>query len=212
MMISTLTTAMTVDRDTTRPSPTHSLMSNFVLALPMLRNSLLTVAKTPIASNTVHNTTDAVTRTTPSATDSRNDSLSTDHGSTLATVSRTLRGALTGIPPVGGTGLPASAYVEAGRPMPLAPAVVVPGRPPGEVTAVGADAERAAPPSPPGADGRPDTLGPDPARYVCSDELTLTSALPQRPDRTPSHALLAPCARSHGDPSGALSPPGRSAS
>src|SRR3954469_25800410 len=134
MMISTLTTAMTVVKETTRPSPTHSLMLNLVFALPMLRSLLLTVAKTPIWSRTIHSTTDAVTRTTPSATDSRNDSLSTDHGSTRATVSRTLRGALTGIPPVGGTGLPASAYVGAGRPMPLGPAVVVPGRPPGEVT------------------------------------------------------------------------------
>src|SRR3954447_26820729 len=212
MMISTLTTAMTVDSETTRPSPTHSLMSNLLLALPMLRSSLLTVAKTPIASRIDHSTTDAVTRTTPSATDSRNDSLSTDHGSTRATVSRTLRGALTGMPPVAGTGCPASAYVGAGRPMPFEPAVAVPGRPPGEVTVVGADAERAAPPSPPGADGRPDTLGPDPARDVWSDELTLTSALPQRPDGTPSHALLAPCARSRGGSRGALSPHGRSAS
>src|SRR3954469_4537831 len=145
MMISTLTTAITVDSETTRPSPTHSLMSNLLLALPMLRSSLLTVAKTPIASRIDHSTTDAVTRTTPRATDSRNDSLSTDHGSTRATVSRTLRGAFTGRPPVAGPCREASTYPVAGAgepPRPLAPGgFPAPGRPIGGVTVVGADAE-----------------------------------------------------------------------
>src|SRR4051794_39770024 len=148
MMISTLTTAMTVDSETTRPRPIHWLMSNLLLALPMLRSSLLTVAKTPIASRTLHNTTDAVTRTTPSATDSRNDSLRTDHGSTRATVSRTLRGAFTGRPPVVGPGRDTSGWVEGGRPpRPLgAEGFAAPGRP-GGVTVEGADAERAPPAS-----------------------------------------------------------------
>src|SRR3954449_9402118 len=102
MMIRTLTTAMTVVSETTRPSPTHWLMSNFDCALPMLRSSLLIDEKTPMASSTDHSTTEAVTRTMPSATDSRNDSLSTDHGSTRAIVSRTLRGPETGTLPVAG--------------------------------------------------------------------------------------------------------------
>lgn len=76
--------------------------------------------------------TEAVTIPIPIATDNRKDSLSTDHGSTRATVSRTLRGApdaagaaAPGLaaekpaPPVdpgGGdpTGLPAAAPAEAG--------------------------------------------------------------------------------------------------
>src|ERR671933_2041660 len=102
MMMNTFTTAMTVVSDTTRPSPTHWLMSNLLLALPMLRSSLLIAEKTPIASSTDHSTTDAVTNTMPSATDSRNDNLSTDHGSTRATVRRTFRGPVTGVPPVAG--------------------------------------------------------------------------------------------------------------
>ncbi len=83
-------------------------MSNLLFELPMLRSSLFTAENTPIASSTDHSTTDAVTSTTPRATESRNDSLSTDHGSTRAMVSRTLRGALTGTPPVAGTGRDAS--------------------------------------------------------------------------------------------------------
>src|SRR4051794_5755071 len=102
MMIRTLTTAMTVVNDTTRPRPTHWLMSNLLFALPMLRSSLLIAENTPIASSTDHSTTDAVTKITPSATDRRNDSLSTDHGSTRATVRRTLRGPATGVAPLEG--------------------------------------------------------------------------------------------------------------
>src|ERR687885_2123407 len=102
MMIRTLTTAITVVSETTRPSPTHWLMSNFDWALPILRSSLLIDVKTPIASSTDHSTTDAVTSMMPRATDSRNDSFSTDHGSTRATVSRTLRGPTVARPPVDG--------------------------------------------------------------------------------------------------------------
>src|ERR687885_2855812 len=102
MMIRTLTTAMTVVSETTRPSPTHWLMSNLDWALPMLRNSLLIDEKTPMASSTDQSTTEAVTSTMPRATESRNDSLSTDHGSTRATVSRTLRGPTVVMPPVDG--------------------------------------------------------------------------------------------------------------
>src|SRR5918911_2333784 len=77
-------------------------MSNLLFALPMLRSSLLIDENTPIASSTDHSTTDAVTNTMPSATDSRNDSFSTDHGSTRATVRRTLRGPVAAVLPVEG--------------------------------------------------------------------------------------------------------------
>src|SRR3712207_2714634 len=153
MMIRTLTTAMTVVSETTRPRPTHSLMSNLLWALPMLRSSLLIVVKTPIASSTDHRTTDAVTSPMPSATESRKDSFSTDQGSTRATVRRTLRGPTVDMPPVAGPVARAgSAYCIEGR-APLS-------RP----FTVGADADSVGPPSP----GRP-TLGAEPDRYACSD-------------------------------------------
>jgi hypothetical protein len=51
------------------------------------------------------------------------------------------------------------------------------------VTVVGADAEKLGLPPSPGA--RPVTCGPEPDRYACSDELTLTSALLYSLDGTP---------------------------
>src|SRR5690242_1337758 len=159
MMIRTLTTAITVVSETTRPSPTHWLMSNFDWALPMLRSSLLIDEKTPIASSTDQSTTDAVTRTMPRATDSRNDNLSTDHGSTRATVSRTLRGPTVAIPPVDGpwTWRGGSAYtLGRGVPRPFPFTVAV---------GAGAGAASEGAPSP----GRPPTLGAEPDRNACSD-------------------------------------------
>src|SRR5436309_2491197 len=52
--------------------------------------------KTPMPSITDQRTTAAITIAMPTPTDSRNESFSTDHGSTLARVSRTRRGPVRG--------------------------------------------------------------------------------------------------------------------
>ena len=123
----------------------------------MLRSSLLIDEKTPIASSTDHSTTDAVTRTIPRATDSRNDNLSTDHGSTRATVSRTLRGPTVGMPPVAGPDLAGRLGVDVGR----GRAAAVPVH-----RAVGADAASEGASVARTGDR---TLGAEPDRNACSD-------------------------------------------
>src|SRR5688500_10972721 len=81
-------------------------MSNSSPVPLMSPSTPLICSKMPMPLSTSHRTTLATTVAMPSATDSRNDSLSTDQGSTLAIVRRAVRG-----PPAADTAPPPAVAV-----------------------------------------------------------------------------------------------------
>src|SRR5690606_7248721 len=101
----TSTTAIRVAPDTKRSNVKYCMMLSFSAdsAPRISRISWSVEAKTPRLSIMVHAATVATTIMMPTATDSRNDSFITDHGSTRETASRTRRGAPLGTGPPTGT-------------------------------------------------------------------------------------------------------------
>src|SRR5690242_12314434 len=100
---------MTVASDSTRPNPTYDIRLKLEFELDPSTVWIVrsTSAKTPIELRIIHSTEISTTNAMPMATEMRKPIFITDHGSTLARVSRTRRG-----PPRG-----------AGRGPPAAPAV-----------------------------------------------------------------------------------------
>src|SRR6476661_6912083 len=109
-------TPTTIDRDSTRPKPRKSVMSNgFCESLMIVPTRRLTSLKTPMPDRIIHSTATMTTPAMPRATEMRNDIFIADQGSTRETVSLTRRARAAAAADWGPAGRPGAA---AGREAP----------------------------------------------------------------------------------------------
>src|SRR5665811_810544 len=120
--ITTSTTAITVASEITRLNATYSSRSKNVASPVIWAIVAFTEVNTASPSRVYQTTAEATTIMMPIATDSRNDSFITDHGSIRATASRTLRAAPGVVVAVAPEAVPAEV-----APTDLAPTEEVPG-------------------------------------------------------------------------------------
>src|SRR5450756_1023265 len=119
--ITTSTTAIMVASEITRLNATYSSRSKNLASPVIWAIVLFTEVNTASPSRVYQTTAEATTIMMPIATDSRNDSFITDHGSIRATASRTLRAAPDVVVAVATEAVPTDAVPAGPVPIDVAP-------------------------------------------------------------------------------------------